>query len=256
MHDLYSFDVGPEAAQVSYDLIYNAYLDIFRRVGIPILPIPSVDTGEIGGDNSHEFICLTPTGESVVWVSPNKEQARLGEAGGCQVEANWHQEKGLELAHTFQLGYQYTKPLDVLFVDRDGSRHNIYMCSFGLGVERTIAALLEVGLTRGPQFSWPWSIAPYHVNIIVASPTAHLDAATAFANELDMVGIRTIVDDRDTRVGSKFNDSQLLGAPIDLVFGSNYPDVEVIDRIAGEKVIASREDALAIIQKAWREAVS
>ncbi|MGQ0678185.1 MAG: aminoacyl--tRNA ligase-related protein [Actinomycetota bacterium] len=236
MHDLYSFDEDEEKAQVSYSLFHEAYVAVFRRVDLPVFSIETSETGTIGGAVSHEFLHPNDLGESSFWVTADGKEAFFEPAGKSDLVRT----SGFELAHTFQLATQYSEALSAKFNRPTGERLPVWMCSFGLGIERTIAAAIEHH-ARGSRMVWPVELAPYHVNVILASEDlaseAHREIAELGAHLL-AAGLRVMVDDRQLRIGAKFADSELLGPRWELVVGKEYPFVELRDHAeATEKLV-------------------
>lgn len=250
MHDLYSFDVDDGAAQVSYELFHDAYLSVFRRIDLPIFPVETSDTGAIGGSVSHEFIYPSVAGESEVWVTADRSSAvfELTSAGSAE---GMTQETGLELAHTFQLGTQYSDRLGAEFVTAQGGKMPIWMCSFGLGVERTVAAVVEHNLSGDAKMVWPKEISPYPINIMVSSSELQSGATTAakVATRLAAAGYRVMIDDRDIGMGVKFADSGLLGPRWELVLGREAPRLELRDQATGTVTTVEPEAAVATIER-------
>jgi prolyl-tRNA synthetase len=222
MHDLYSFDIDESASMDSYQLFFESYVDIFRRVGLPVVPVATSDTGAIGGSVSHEFLSPAVAGE-----------AEFPPDSGVPVDV-----RGLELAHTFQLGTQYSSKLGGAVNSPDGKPTPLWMCSFGLGIERTIAAVIEHSVAEREQVVWPFEIAPYHVNILVmdSGEGATVGASAALGAECMNGGLRVVVDDRPARAGSKFADSELLGVRWEVIVGKKFPTLEIRDRLTGDKL--------------------
>lgn len=220
MHDLYSFDIDEPASVESYNLFYDSYVDIFRRLRLPAIPVETSDTGAIGGSVSHEFLCAAVAGE-----------AELPAGSGVPPDV-----RGLELAHTFQLGTQYSEKLGGTVNNPGGTPVPLWMCSFGLGIERTMAAVIEHGVAERGQVVWPFEIAPYHVNLLLMdSESAQVNAGSALAAQCMNSGLRVVVDDRPARAGAKFAESELLGVRWEIIIGKRFPDLEVRDRFTGDK---------------------
>lgn len=221
MHDLYSFDIDEPASVESYRLFLESYVDIFRRIRLPAFPVATSDTGAIGGSVSHEFLFPAVAGEAEL---PADTDAPNGV-------------RGLELAHTFQLGTQYAEKLGGSVHDPAGASVPLWMCSFGLGIERTIAAVIEHGVAERGHVVWPFEIAPYHVNILlVDNEGPGVSAAPVLGARCMDGGLRVVIDDRAVRAGAKFAESELLGIRWEAVVGKRFPDIEIRDRLTGDKV--------------------
>ncbi|HEX2391380.1 MAG TPA: aminoacyl--tRNA ligase-related protein [Solirubrobacterales bacterium] len=219
MHDLYSFDIDETTCLESYRLFFESYVDVFRRVRLPVVPVATSDTGAIGGSVSHEFLSPAAAGE-----------AEFPPDSGVSEDV-----RGLELAHTFQLGTQYSEKLGGAVNSPDGKPTPLWMCSFGLGIERTIAAVIEHGVEEREHVIWPFEIAPYHVNILeMDSEGANLGASAALGAQCMEGGLRVVIDDRPVRAGGKFVESELLGVRWEAIVGKKFPQLEIRDRLTGE----------------------
>jgi prolyl-tRNA synthetase len=131
-----------------------------------------------------------------------------------------HVQKAIEVGHIFKLGYRYSEALGVSVLDTDGRRVPVIMGSYGIGVERAMAAIVECH-HDAQGIVWPYAVAPFHVAVVIAQPT---DAETVAAGErvyerLRAAGVEVIVDDRTERAGVKFRDVELVGIPIRVTIG-------------------------------------
>jgi prolyl-tRNA synthetase len=146
----------------------------------------------------------------------------------------------IEVGHIFKLGNKFTKTFGISVLDAAGERVHPVMGSYGIGVERAMAVIVERHHDeRG--IVWPLAVAPFSVVIVVAQPE---DAGTAAAGEsvyaqLQAAGIEVIIDDRPERAGVKFRDAELTGIPWRLTVGKRGladGTVEVTRRDGGETV--------------------
>jgi len=377
MKDAYSFDVSDEAAQGSYQKMYDAYVRIFRRCGLTAIPVDA-DTGVMGGKFSHEFMVPAETGENEVvycekgdyaanvekatsgrgrgaWPStltsaiekfptpgvttidglakdPYKVPAQYqiktlvylaeskivlillrgddqlneakavgvlgtgqiraatpeevfealgahpGSLGGVNVskfpiyadeslrgavgmttganEDGFHLrhvamdrdikvtawadlrtviagepcpncgaplkvQRAIEVGHVFKLGTKYSIALNALFLDESGKQQPIVMGSYGIGITRTLQAVIEQSNDKDG-IIWPVTVAPYAVCITplsVAAGAPVMSLAEKLYSELQQKGVDVIVDDRDERPGVKFKDSELIGFPFRIGIG-------------------------------------
>jgi len=376
MKDAYSFDVSDEAAQISYQKMYDAYTRIFARCGLKTFPVEA-DTGVIGGKFSHEFMVPAETGENevayceacgyaaniekassgipgtaaremgaavekfatpgvvtiealtktpfsvpanrqiktLVYVADSKPililirgddqlndaklagiigttvfraatpeeifgalgahpgslgavgvknvpiyaDERLRGANGMTTGANddgfhfknvsferdivvsqwWdlrtvtpgepcakcHKplkiRRAIEVGHVFKLGTKYSEKLGAFYLDEAGARHPAVMGCYGIGVTRTLQAVIEQGNDKDG-IIWPLSVAPYQVCITplnVAADNAGMKLAEKLYAELTARGVEVILDDRDDRPGVKFKDADLVGFPIRVSIG-------------------------------------
>ncbi|MCI0425108.1 MAG: proline--tRNA ligase [Actinobacteria bacterium] len=128
--------------------------------------------------------------------------------------------KGIEVGHIFKLGTQYSEAFGVYVQDEAGVSHPIIMGSYGIGVERGMAAVVEANHDEAG-ISWPVSVAPYEVVITVvrADDAETMAAASMLYDDLGAAGLEVLIDDRDERPGVKFADAELIGVPYRVTVG-------------------------------------
>ena len=141
----------------------------------------------------------------------------------------------IEVGHIFKLETDYSVPLGANFLDDDGVEKPVIMGSYGVGVTRTVAAIVEQHHDdHGIQ--WPASVAPYDVHV-VALPGLE-DQAAEVARSLQEAGRSVLLDDRDQRAGEKFADADLIGCPTRITVGKRTLEdgaVDVRDRTTGDE---------------------
>ena len=410
MKDAYSFDATDEAALISYQKMYDAYVRIFERCGVQAFPVEA-DTGVMGGNHSHEFMIPAMTGESEVAYtedgsySANVEKAgsqgpltatpsgctgaieefatpdvktiedlagapyhvaaeaqiktlvfiaedklvialmrgddeaneaklavafgtaifrpaeaeeinealgahpgslgavnvdsipvyadnQLKEGAGMTTGANkdgFHIRnvnvardlsqvqfldlrtvregelsaenqplkirRAIEVGHVFKLGTKYSEALGASFLNEDGKAQAPVMGCYGLGVTRTLQAIIEYS-NDDNGIVWPANVAPWQVCITALDVEADgevMQVATQFHEELNAAGIDTILDDRELRPGNKFKDSELVGFPVRLVVGARSlkeGNVEFALRAGGEREAIPVSDVVARVKAA------
>jgi prolyl-tRNA synthetase len=128
--------------------------------------------------------------------------------------------KGIEVGHIFKLGTQYSETFGAYVQDEKGDSHPIIMGSYGIGVERGMAAVVEASHDENG-IIWPVSVAPYEVVITVvrADDAGTIEAADRLYAELTESGIEALLDDREERPGVKFADAELIGIPYRVTVG-------------------------------------
>ncbi len=129
--------------------------------------------------------------------------------------------RAIEVGHVFKLGTKYSEKLNATFLDADGARKPSVMGCYGIGVTRTLQAIIEQGNDKDGVI-WPLSVAPYQVCITplaVAPENEAMKLAEKLYAELTAKGVDVILDDRDERPGVKFKDSELVGFPIRIGIG-------------------------------------
>jgi prolyl-tRNA synthetase len=144
--------------------------------------------------------------------------------------------KAVEIGHIFKLGTRYSERLGARVLTADGAEVPIMMGSYGIGVERVLVSAVEL-YNDDAGIIWPVSIAPFHavVTPVNAKEPDQLNAARKLYEELTLLGVETLLDDRDERAGVKFKDAELIGVPFRLTVGKKIKDgsVELMSRATG-----------------------
>jgi len=149
--------------------------------------------------------------------------------------------RGIEVGQVFKLGTKYSKALGATFLDESGEERYFVMGCYGIGVSRTMAAIIEQH-HDDDGIIWPVSVAPYHAVIVVIRPEDDRQAKLAedLYDELWKNGVEAVLDDRQERPGVKFKDADLIGFPVRIVVGPKSVDsgtVEVRDRATRREVV-------------------
>ncbi|MDD2435000.1 MAG: proline--tRNA ligase [Bacilli bacterium] len=133
--------------------------------------------------------------------------------------------KGIEIGNTFKLGTKYSESLGLNYLDQNNQLHPVVMGSYGIGSGRVMAAVVEQK-SDDKGIIWPYNIAPYKVGIVLIDVHNEEQAKIAdyLYNELNRMGIETILDNRELSAGVKFNDMDLIGLPVRLVVGNKTSD--------------------------------
>ena len=165
---------------------------------------------------------------------------------------------GNELGHIFKLGYKYTRSMNVTYLDENGKTQIPTMGCYGIGVDRTLASVIEEHHDDSG-IIWPLSIAPYHVVIVPIKYDGKVKECTdKLAAELTHNGIEVLLDDRNERPGVKFNDADLTGIPWRVVIGDkglsqSIPQVEVKRRAEKEGRMIDLDKSAAELAEKIRE---
>ena len=161
--------------------------------------------------------------------------------------------RGIELGHIFKLGTRYAEPMEATFLDADGERRTPIMGCYGIGVERLMAAAVQAN-HDDLGIIWPRSIAPYDVHIVPLGGSDDVGSAVASIEaELAQLGLDVLTDDRDERAGVKFNDADLMGAPLRITIGARglrQGQIELKLRHAAESSSVPIDDAVTAAQEA------
>lgn len=128
--------------------------------------------------------------------------------------------KGIEVGHIFKLGTKYSEAFGAYVQDEDGESHPIIMGSYGIGIERGMAAVVEANHDENG-IVWPVSVSPYELLISVIRPDdeATMAVANRLYDDFDSAGVETLLDDREERPGVKFTDGELIGIPLRVTIG-------------------------------------
>ena len=279
MKDGYSFDLDYASAVITYRKMMLAYMRTFQRMGLQAIPMVA-DTGPIGGDLSHEFIVLAPTGESQVfydgefekidWVHAAfdydkpadldafyqkmtslyaaTEEKHDTTAWGAVPAERKREGRGIEVGHIFYFGTKYSKSMGMSVAGPDGAQIIPEMGSYGIGVSRLVGAVIEAGHDEAG-IIWPDAIAPYKASILnLKQGDATCDGICE--DLYAKLGGNAIYDDRADRAGVKFADADLIGLPWQIIVGPRGAAngmVELKRRATGERAEVSLDSVLAKI---------
>ena len=280
MKDAYSFDLDEAGARLSYYTQMLAYLRTFQRMGIQAVPMKAA-SGPIGGDLSHEFIVLAPTGESEVfydaayddfdWHQPgltygdeaglkglfDQVNATYAATDETHEEARWAEVaedrrrtgRGIEVGHIFYFGTKYSESMGLKVSGQDGNAVVPHMGSYGVGVSRLVGAIIEASHDEAG-IIWPEAGAPWKVGIVTMRADDESTDAVAdrLYADLQHAGVEVLYDDRDERGGVKLGSMDLIGLPWQVVIGPRGVAngvVELKERRTGERMELPVQEALA-----------
>jgi prolyl-tRNA synthetase len=167
--------------------------------------------------------------------------------------------RAIEVGHVFKLGTKYSEKLNSTFLTEDGQRKHCVMGCYGIGVTRTLQAVIEQS-NDANGIVWPVSVAPYTVCITplnVAPDSAVMTLAEKIYASLAARGVDVILDDRNERPGVKFKDSELVGFPIRVGIGEKSlakGEVEVKPR-AGGLILVNPAEAVEMVLRLIKELI-
>ena len=278
MKDAYSFDLDADEACKAYNKMFVSYLKTFERLGLTAIPMEA-DTGPIGGNMSHEFIILAETGESGVFfhkdwlrtdlvadidycadLQPFVDKftsiyARSDEKhdpDNCPVENHdLMSMRGIEIGHIFYFGTKYSAEMGATVSGPDGKNIPVHMGSYGIGVSRLVAAIIEAS-HDDKGIIWPASVAPFRVAVVNLKPGNGLCNETCDALYHDLIDALAdpLLDDRDERPGAKLAAMDLIGIPWQILVGPRGIEngvVEVKCRKTGETQELPPQEALQLV---------
>lgn len=165
-------------------------------------------------------------------------------------------QRGIEVGNIFQLGEKYSRGLKATYLDENGKEQYFVMGSYGIGVSRTVAAVLEQNYDEYG-IKWPLSVAPYHVVITIVSmkKEEQVELGEKLYKELKSKGIEVLIDDRNERPGVKFKDAELIGIPIRITVGrdANENLVEFVTRSDNNKAKINADEVLQKIREEFNK---
>ena len=251
----------------AYNKMFLAYLRTYARMGLQAVPM-AADTGPIGGDLSHEFIILAETGESAVfcdkalleldapgddldyetdlqpqvdrWTAHYAATDEMHDPDKCDVtDDQLVTARGIEVGHIFYFGTKYSDSMGALVTDPNGEKVPVEMGSYGIGVSRLVAGIIEAS-HDDDGIIWPKSVAPFDAGLLNLRPG---DEACSKACEdlyaaLSAAGMDVLYDDRDERAGAKFANMDLIGLPWQVIVGPRGLEngvVELKNRATGDR---------------------
>ncbi|NLO88895.1 MAG: proline--tRNA ligase [Clostridia bacterium] len=204
------------------------------------LEIPLMDYAVVGANKEdYHYVGINPKEDISIYEALDLRIVEEGEpCPNCS--GILHKTRGIEVGQIFQLGDKYSEALNALYTDEKGENKKILMGCYGIGVSRTMAAIIEQYNDKDG-IIWPLSIAPFHVVIIPVSEKDEkmMNAAEKIYEELNNLGLEVMLDDRDERAGVKFKDADLIGYPYRITVGKKTVTDNTVDiksRLNGEEV--------------------
>lgn len=256
MKDLYSFTKDVADLDTYYERAAEAYAKIYQAVGIGDVTHKTFASGGVFSKFSHEFQTLTDAGEDTIYISKEGDLAINKEVFTEEVLAtfkkttkDFDEAKAIEVGNIFKLGTRYSEPLGLMFTDEAGKSHPVVMGSYGIGVGRLLATVVEV-TADDKGLVWPAAIAPFDIHVIEINPKQDPEisaVAKKLTHDLEAAGKETLCDEREATAGQKFADSDLLGIPTRVIVSEKTiaaKKLEVKDRKSGEIRHASSAELL------------
>ncbi|MGI9312637.1 MAG: proline--tRNA ligase [Alphaproteobacteria bacterium] len=276
MKDSYSFDVSEQDGRESYNKMFLSYLKTFKRMGLTAIPMQA-ESGPIGGNLSHEFIILADTGESKVYIDKRLLELKLPENINYEsdskdvvqswtkfhavtedmfdqevYEANVDEEnrlstRGIEVGHVFYFGDKYTKPLSANVQDKDGTMNPIQSGSYGIGVSRLVAAIIEASHDE-KGIIWPKSVSPFDIALINLNPKNEELVKICDKLYAKLQSSQSVLyDDTPNSVGEKLSRMDLIGIPEQIILGNKSiqnKTLEIKNRKTGDVVVENIDNFL------------
>ncbi|MCL2230852.1 MAG: proline--tRNA ligase [Treponema sp.] len=242
----------------------NAPVGFAGPAGLTSLPIVSdlsvtamndAFTGALEKDKHYKHVAYGRDFEA--WLTEDLRTVKAGDK--CSIcGGDLYEKMGNELGHIFKLGFKYTSSMNVSFLDENGKSQMPTMGCYGIGVDRTLASVIEEHHDEGG-IIWPVTVAPFHAVIVpIKFDGAAKDAACKLYADLQAQGIEVLLDDRNERPGVKFNDADLTGIPYRIVIGdkglaASPAQVEVKKRSEKDNFMMELDKAAALLAEKIKE---
>lgn len=260
MKDMYSYTTNAEEHDKFYNSTIDAYMNVFKRVGLGDRTYVTFASGGAFTEFSHEFQTLTDAGEDIIYINKEKNIAineevlndkTLNELGVKREELE--EVKTAEVGNIFNFGTKKCEQLGLNFVNEAGETIPVHLGSYGIGITRLMGVIVEA-FSDDKGIVWPVSVAPYKVHLTALNldnDDVKMMAENAYKTLTDQ-GLEVLYDDRsDATAGQKFADADLMGLPYRLVVSakSEEGNFEIKDRATDETTNMSLEDLAAKIKE-------
>lgn len=253
MKDMYSACTDEETHEEFYNKTIDAYKRVYDRLGVGEDTFVTFASGGAFTNFSHEFQTICETGEDEIYVNKEKHIAinaeilndeSLAELGVTRAELELV--KTAEVGNIFNFGTHKSEQTNFKFTDKDGKERFVHLGSYGIGISRLMGVLVEK-FADEKGIVWPLAAAPYKVYLMAIGSEATVAKADKLYEDLKSKGIEILYDDRDTSVGQKFVDSELMGIPFRLTLSDRIEDgkVEFSERSNGQKSMLTLDELLA-----------
>ncbi len=254
MKDLYGYSRSAEELQKFYDSVTEAYLEVFKKIGIGKETYLTFASGGAFTQFSHEFQTITESGEDTIYIDTDKKIAVNEEVMSDEVlkqlgleKDKLKEVKAAEVGNIFNFGSAKAEQLGVYFTDEDGREKPLFLSSYGIGVTRLMGVVVEL-FSDDRGLVWPDSIAPAQVIIDrIGEDPKTVKAADTLYDKLLEAGVEVLYDDRDVRPGQKFADADLMGIPLRIVVSDKTVEAEQFEvkkRTSTDVTMQSLEDIL------------
>lgn len=265
MKDGYSFAKNFDEAKQIYEKVFRSYINIFRRMGLNPIAVQA-NPGQIGGNMSHEFHIVADSGESTLYYDERLLSASDSELMNVFAvtdekydpnispipEGKLRVSKGIEVGHVFYFGTKYSKSMNAFVLDEHGDKIFPEMGSYGIGVSRLIAAIIEA-FHDDKGICWPEEMTPFDI-MLLNLHTQNENCCGAAKKIYDAISIKkeVLYDDRPLSVGEKLADADLIGIPWQVIIGAKKLAtgvVELKNRKSGEIVELSVDEIIGRFTK-------
>lgn len=258
MKDMYSFHENQEDFERFYQIVKEAYLKIYQKMGL-VAKVTEASGGSFTEKISYEFMVLTDAGEDDILYCPDCDycvnvevaKVKIGEICHRCGKGKLAQAKASEVGNVFDLGQKFGKDFDLGFIDREGKKDFPVMGCYGIGISRVMGVIVEK-FNDDKGIIWPKSVAPFQVHLVgldLGDEKIKEEAEKVY-QRIQGEGIEILFDDReDVSAGQKFADADLIGIPFRVVISKKTGEkLEVKRRDEKETAFVSLEQLLEEIQ--------
>jgi len=262
MKDLYSFHADTADLEAFHERCRDAYLSIFRQIGLGEHTYLTVASGGHFSKYSFEFQTLSKSGEDTIYLARQKKLAVNKEILSDDVLAEYgllknelEEQSAIEVGNIFKLGTRFSEPIGLSYKDEAGALVPVVMGSYGIGPSRLFGTIAEI-YSDNSGLKWPDAVAPFAAHLVAVGGTDEVrEEADRLFDALDRAGIETLYDDRQTaQTGEKFADADLIGIPFRIVVSTKSLDsggAEIKRRTETETRVASSEETVRHILDAY-----
>jgi len=255
---MYSYTTSEEEHKKFYDATIEAYLNVFKRVGLGEVTFLTFASGGAFTQFSHEFQTISDAGEDTVYLHKEKKIAINEEVLTEEVinqlgvkREELEQVKTAEVGNIFSFGATKSNQLDLNYVDENNESKPVILGSYGIGITRLMGVLVE-RFADEKGIIWPEAVAPFKVHLVGLNLEDEIvkNKAEAIYQVLNKMGVEVLFDDRtDAMAGEKFADSDLIGIPYRVVVSKRTGEgVELKKRNEKESKNISVEELVDLLK--------
>lgn len=260
MKDMYSYSVDEEQHMEFYNKTTEAYLRVFRNVGLGDITFVTSASGGVFTDKfSHEFQTLCESGEDNIYVHKNGKVALNEEIFNDETlqkmnleKSDFELKKAAEVGNIFTFGTKKCEELDLYFTDSSGNKQPVFLGSYGIGITRLMGVIAEV-FADDKGLVWPKEVSPFAVHLVrLGTSEESQKAADKLYADLRHKSIEVLYDDRDLRPGEKFADSDLIGIPMRLIISDKTiaeNKIEVKYRTSPNSELLTQDEVMKILSE-------
>jgi prolyl-tRNA synthetase len=255
MKDMYSFCADQKQHDEFYERSKQAYMNVFKRMGLGDITYITFASGGSFSKFSHEFQTITKAGEDLIHVCEKCRMAVnneiINEQDSCPNCGNkkLSRQKATEVGNIFSLGTKFSDAFNLTYTDINGEQKPVVMGSYGIGPGRVMGTLVEI-FHDEKGIIWPKSIAPFSIHLINIADSQ--EESDKLYRTLQENGISVLYDQRKESAGAKFADADLIGIPIRLVVSDKTllkNSVEIKERNSADIEIVETGKAINLLKR-------